>query len=575
MEELTVDQLLDKYPHLKKCTETTLFKSKEEVDELRNSEKVKVGSEEVSIEFLKKILNDDFYFEYASRYFNGDINVFSVNYIIYGDTGSYVYYNKTTIIKAIEQLLSSGQMVLQPDEKKRLDILKNKILFDKFLEKYNGNNFNIDLDGNSYSIPVRQLVSLMQLNDEEFDRLCSDESMKEVNGIPKNHFVYAALNFFKNNKVLEEYLMPDNIINRYMEIDSIQKIDLQAINKHLVTVDNKYQTVQLDDELEHEIISGIPENASDLEKGIYIYIKMCKLLTYDDEYFAVGQKGEATVKHKSIDHVSSITLKNNKVVCYEFNMIYSKLLNKFGIHFASDYKGFVGEAYGEGHANLEFRADKFLVTADAVTNILQGDIMQAKLNQPLIGLKCININEQTQIEFKETLSKVYRLVAEQDKSINNNRVEHKQTLEELLAEYSGRTQNIKDIDVNERLSILIDKVNSTRMVGVDSLSYVLQLRKVLFTKEQRNNNMGVSIIRNNEPLEEGRFAMASAIITLNRLSFEDKPDQNLYYYFNPNHELVQISVEDLQAKFNEGLFAYIAEDDPKIPGIIEKGGIKK
>ena len=575
MEELTVDQLLDKYPHLKKCTETTLFKSKEEVDELRNSEKVKVGSEEVSIEFLKKILNDDFYFEYASRYFNGDINNFSVNYIIYGDTGSYVYYNKTTIIKAIEQLLSSGQMVLQPDEKKRLDILKNKISFDKFLEKYNGNNFNIDLDGNSYSIPVRQLVSLMQLNDEEFDRLCSDESMKEVNGIPKNHFVYAALNFFKNNKVLEEYLMPENIINRYREIDSLQKIDLQAINKHLVTVDNKYQTVQLDDELEHEIISGIPENASDLEKGIYIYIKMCKLLTYDDEYYAVNQKGEATVKHKSIDHVSSITLKNNKVVCYEFNMIYSKLLNKFGIHFASDYKGFVGEAYGEGHANLEFRADKFLVTADAVTNILQGDIMQAKLNQPLIGLKCININEQTQIEFKETLSKVYRLVAEQDKSINNNRVEHKQTLEELLAEYSGRTQNIKDIDVNERLSILIDKVNSTRMVGVDSLSYVLQLRKVLFTKEQRNNNIGVSIIRNNEPLEEGRFAMASAIITLNRLSFEDKPDQNLYYYFNPNHELVQISVEDLQAKFNEELFAYIAEDDPKIPGIIEKGGIKK
>jgi len=576
MENLTNEQWMERYPYLRNMAEYTLFTTKDDVEQLRNSEKIKINSEDVSIEFLKRILNNDFYFEYASRYFNGDINNFAVSFIIGGDTEGSIYYKKTTIIKAVEQLILSGQIVLQPDEQQKLDSLKNSISFEKFLEKHKGNNYNINIDGSKYSIPIEQLVSLMQLPNERFDDLCSNTNKKNINGIPKEYFIYAAFKFFEENKVLEEYLMPDIVNNRYINIGSLQKIDLQAINKHLITTDTKYKNIQIDSDLEHEIISGIPENATDLEKAIYIYIKMCKLLTYDEEYFAVNQKGVATEKHKSTDYVSSITLENNKVVCFEFNLIYSKLLNELGIHFSSDYKGMVGEAYGDGHANLEFRADKFLISADSVTSILQGDIMQAKLNQPLVGIKCINKNQQTQQEFKDSLTKIYQLIAQQEKNLNKNQqVEHIQTLDELLEEYSHVTKNIKDISLNERLLILINKVNSTGMIGIDSLSYVLQLRKILFTVEQRKNNIGVTIVRNNEPFEEGKVAMASAIFTLNAQSFEENPDQNVYYCFNPKHELVAITKEELQTRFNDGILEYVAKDDPRIPGIIETGGIKR
>lgn len=576
MEELTVEQLMEKYPYLRKSAEFTLFTTREDVEQLRNSEKVKVNSENVSIEFLKRILNNDFYFEYASRYFNGDIDNFAVSYIIGGDIGGLIYYKKSTIIKALEQLISSGQIVLQPDEQQKFDSLKNSISFEKFLEKHKGNNYNIDIDGNKYSIPTEQLISLMQLPNEQFDNLCSSIDIKEINGIPKEYFIYASFKFFKENNAFEEYLMPDVVANRYRDIGSLQKIDLQAINKHLTTTDTKYQNIKIDSSLEHEIISGIPENTTDLEKAIYIYIKMCKLLTYDEEYYAVNQKGVATEKHKSTDYISSVTLENNKVVCFEFNLIYSKLLNQLGIHFSSNYKNMVGEAYGAGHANLEFRADKFLVSADSVTSILQGDIMQAKLNQPLVGLKCINKNQQTQQEFKQALTKMYQLVAQQEKSLSESKqVEHIQTLDELLEEYSHMTNNIQDISLNERLSILVSKVNSTGMIGIDSLSYVLQLRKILFTEEQRKNNIGVTIVRNNEPFEEGKVAMASAIFTLNSQSFEENPEFNVYYYFNPNHVLVPITKEELQTGFNDGKLEYVEKGDPRIPGIIENGGTKK
>lgn len=574
MEDLTILEWMEKYPYLKDMSEFTLFRSKEEVEQLKNSEKIEIESNKISIEFLKKILSDDFYFEYAFRYFNGSINRFNISYIICGDTCGNISYDKTIIIKGITKLLKDKLLELQPDEQKRYELLKSSITFDKFLEKYGEDNCNFDIDGDSYSFSIKQLIRLLQLPDEQFDNLCSNKEIKEIDGFPKEYVFYAAYKFLNEINATNEFLIPDNIIKHYNEIKSFEKIDLEAINRFVKTSDTKYQLVKIDEDLEYKILDGMPEDATDLEKAIYIYIKMCKLLTYDEEYYAVNQKGVATEKHKNISYVSSITLENNKVVCFEFNLIYSKLLNKLGIHFCSDYKGMCGEAYGLGHANLQFRADKFLVNADSVTTILQGDIMQAKLNQPLVGLKCVNRNKETQQEFSDAITRMYKLIAEQESSLDKD-IEHIQSLEELLEEYSYLTENIENVSLNERLSILIHKVNSKRMIGIDSLSYVLQLKKILFTEEQIKNNIVITIIRNNEPFEEGRIAMASVIIAINSVSFKENPDQTVYYYFNPNCELISITREELQSKFDNSIFEYIEKDNPRIPGIFENGGMKK
>ena len=45
------------------------------------------------------------------------------------------------------------------------------------------------------------------------------------------------------------------------------------------------------------------------------------------------------------------------------------------------------------------------------------------------------------------------------------------------------------------------------------------------------------------------------------------PDKTVYFYYNPNRELVVVTSEELQSKFDEGIFEYVANDDPRIPGI--------
>lgn len=576
MENLTTEQWMEKYPYLRKMAESIIFTTADDVHNMKNGEKISVNGQEVVVEFLKRIVQDSNYYDYASRFLNNEIASFGVCYIIGGDTGGTIKYEKSTLLEGIEQLITSGKLILKPEEHKRYEKLKNCISFEKFIEKINGNNYNIEIDGNKYSIPIERIISLMQLSEEDFDRLCNSSEIKNIDGIPKEHFIYASYNFFRENKVFDGFVMPTNIKTRFKDIQSLQKIDLQAINKHLETEDSKFKTVQLDPELRTAILSGIPEDSTQLEKAIYIYIKMCKLLTYDDEYYAVNQKGPATMKHKDVNYVSTINLTNNRVVCFEFNLIYSKLLDELGIKFRSDYKNMIGEAYGAGHANLEFRSGKFLVGADSVTSILQGDIMRSKLNQPLVGLRCVNKNQNTQQEFKTAVTKMYELLAKQElQSSETPQVEHIETFEELMTEYARTTTNIQNVSLDEKLSILIDKVNSTRMVGIDSLSYILQLKKVLFNELERTNNIGISVIRSNDTIDANRTAMACAIISVNKEGFETAPDQTVYYYYSPNNELIPISREELQSKFNDEIFGYIENDDPRISGIVEAGGMKK
>lgn len=323
MEELTIQQIMEKYPYLKKDSERILFVTMSEYEKLRKSETIELPSKrkKVIVEILKRILNDDFYFEYASRYFSNQIDKFAVWGVKNGDTAlAPISYDKSTIIEGFQQLISSGKIILGPDERRRYQFLKDSISFDKFLEKNKGNNYNLSIDEKKYSIPNEQLISVMKLPDEQFDMLLSNDKIKNIYNVPKDHFIYAAFKFFEESKVIGNFLVPDNICKHYRELKSLQKVDFEALNKILFTADTKYKEINLNNELRRAIVEGMPEDATDLEKAIYIYIRMCKLFTYDDEYFAVNQRGEAAKKHKSTDYISSITLENNKIVCFEFNI---------------------------------------------------------------------------------------------------------------------------------------------------------------------------------------------------------------------------------------------------------------
>lgn len=575
-EEKTLEQLFSEYPYLKSLTERLIILTKKEYNQYLEEPRITIGKDKVSVKLLKELIMRDDYYEYVKKLFTDEISTLNVNYIISGDTAGSISLSKGTIVKGLDVLMSQEIEGLNELAYRRYDELKQAISYEKFLEKYNGNNYNITIENTNYTIPVQAIINFLNISQEEFDKVCSNDEITTINNIPKVHFIFAIIKFFKENNLPSNYQFPTIIKEKIVAISSLQKIDIEAVNKITVTNDYNLEQTVVNQELKDAILEGLPSEATEIEKAIYIYIKMCKLLTYDDEFYAVNQKGAVAQKHEDITRVATITPTNNKVVCYEFNAIYGKLLEEIGIKFSTDQALING--FGGGHANLKFRSGKYLVKADSVTSILQGDILKAKLNQPLVGLNCINKNNNSRREFLDAITKIYTLIASREQIQTQQeeppQVEHTETFEEILAKYKRTTKQIVHISLSEKIDILMQKVNDSKLVGIDSLSYILHLRKIIFTKEEREKNIAITLLRDNELIDENQIATSSAIIAINTTSLVDNPQETIYYLYHPKISFEKISAQDLQEKLNNGTYSYIEKKDPEIPGM-SQGGMKK
>ena len=526
------------------------------------------GEKTISQQFLVDIITNNYTYKKIKQLY--ETRGYSIYVLFIDEKGEYKDQYGLGRLKIIN-LLQKIDVSMFPAIKNRYEELMDYVSFEKFREKTQNDNYEITIDGVDYKTPVSLFYQYLDINDVSLEVLVQND---KNNQLPR--FLYTLNKFFEDNKIEEEYIISDEIKSRLEEIRSSKIVDIQFFNEYNETNDPLLAKINVNAELKDFILNGMDSNFTDLEKAIYIFIKMCKALTYDNEFFAVNQEGPLAEKHKTVDYIASISLLNNEVVCSEFNAIYAHMLHEFGIN----YKNFVSTVngngdhdeeefdedfnrYGEGHLFLKFRCGKYLVKADSVTSILQGDLMQAKLNQPLRGLVCENVNKQSQKEFKTIVDKVYNYIAQRESKITKNEPQQVETFEDIVSQFVDMSDKVKPIDINDKIDILIKKVNSTRMVGIDAYSYLLQLRKILFSKEEQKDNIKISIIRN----FYGDAAEALAIISTRT---PDEAGKMIIkrYMFRPGMALIPVAIENLQENFDNGTMAYIKDDDaPKIPGI--------
>lgn len=526
------------------------------------------GEKTISQQFLVDIITNNYTYKKIKQLY--ETRGYSIYVLFIDEKGEYKDQYGLGRLKIIN-LLQKIDVSMFPTIKNRYEELMDYVSFEKFREKTQNDNYEITIDGVDYKTPVSLFYQYLDINDVSLEVLAQND---KNNHLPR--FLYTLNKFFEDNKIEEEYIISDEMKSRLEEIRSSKIVDIQFFNEYNETNDPLLTKINVNAELKDFILKGMDSNFTDLEKAIYIFIKMCKALTYDNEFFAVNQEGPLAEKHKTVDYIASISLLNNEVVCSEFNAIYAHMLHEFGIN----YKNFVSTVngngdhdedefdedfnrYGEGHLFLKFRCGKYLVKADSVTSILQGDLMQAKLNQPLRGLVCENVNKQSQKEFKTIVDKVYNYIAQRESKITKNEPQQVETFEDIVSQFVDMSDKVKPIDINDKIDILIKKVNSTRMVGIDAYSYLLQLRKILFSKEEQKDNIKISIIRN----FYGDAAEALAIIST-RTPDEAGKMVIKRYMFRPGMALIPVAIENLQENFDNGTMAYIKDDDaPKIPGI--------
>lgn len=562
---MSLTEFVNKNPHLKKISDYTIFESRKDFLSLALTKSILVGVKSIPFIFLKRILSNDKYFEYACNYLSFKSSDFKIGYVMDEKYTEFLCFSRSEIGKGLMILLEDKNSFLNEDEIKRARMLINYISYESFLKKYSGKMFSFKIDGFIYIVSFKSFLYLINLSIEDFESLCKDETIKFIDGIPKKHMIYAFAEFINNESILKDYLVSDDVRLKYEAIKSNQLIDLEAINKHLETKDTLFQKIHIDKSLEDAILTGIPVDFNDLEKAIYIYIKMCRIFTYNEEYFTKYFDEDIKRKHKDLSYVDQINLFNNEAVCFEFNIIYAAFLNKLGIKFKSNYMGYHDEVYGEGHVKMEFRCDKFLVRADAVSYMTKSDLTYAKVSQPLIGLVCLNKNEETQEEFEEALNKVYIHILAEENVNSKTDIIHIPFLEEILNEFFKIFTKLKDIRFEERISIMVRKANNMHLKGVDYFSYLLQLQKMLFTPLERQENIEICMLANNLDNEDKKSELV-AIITINFKRFNNK-DLNLYYILNANGILMPLLKEEIEGLLYVKKLEYIDEFLGRIPSV--------
>lgn len=538
------EQLLKEYPYLARTLNHNIVLS-EETSKYYKSFPVILGKRtQLAIDLL---CNDFIYEKYTSKLIDGTLLTSTLNVfeIYFGDTLVINSFSKIELFKVLSYLMKEQIFVPSSKEKERFDVLKQSVSLENLISERN--DFQIRVDNISYKVSPQTIIDFISLSPSK------RKVMKMYANIPIRHMAYLAVHFIKDTKLLDNYEVSDKIKTSIESLESYQEIDFESTNQYLKNDDPNEQKISINPELKSKILESIPEGLDNLQKAIFIYMKMCEILTYDDEFYAVNQQGVVAFKHEKIDHINEITPSNNRVVCYEFNAIYSVFLKQLGFNYRTISRGYMDD-FGGGHAFLTFKSGEYIIKVDSVTGVLNGDIPRVKQKLPLEGIIILNKNKDTKEKFKAELKRMEGLYY---------KIGKEPTFEETLKAYEQSSPNITIIPFSEKLAIFFTKLNNNNYAQVDRLGYIQILKKTLFSQLELNNNISISYIRNNHPLPDLE-AESIVVIAID----DDISDETKYYIYNARLGLNEIEKEELQERFDNGHYDYInPKSKPNIPGI--------
>ncbi len=556
--------MLKTYPFLKERATTSIFLT-EEGDLTKFFTRGKknamfLPSDKLSEEFL----TNDYYYGMLARFFKSKIPSLTVTHVANGYITFSIPIEKIPTIEKLSSLIESGS--IKPTEKilSRFNTLKNLVSYQTFKSAQSDKTFSTKIGNRTINMPASSILKLLELDPSEFLNIFG------YNGEEKPNKTLQILLY-----VCQEYIssvglnnvdFSNNILQNYKSIDEYKTINIEALNILNETEDKLYSQVALDPEFVNCIMAKVPKEFNKLEQAIYIYITLCKGFTYDDAYFTNSGYDDAYKSHKSIEDLQRLnTNKNNKLVCYEFNMIYSIFLNKLGINFISlDRCGspIKDEDYANVHASIKFKVGDYLVFADSVTSILGGDLINAKLDEPLIGIVCKNNDLKMKKQFNEHVKKVYNYI-----------IEHDSTKKQLTPNFEDALQEFKNFEdgkpipsFEDRLKLFLTCLKNCKLAPVDAIGYGIKLKHTLFSLEELAYKFDYLMVENINNTLTNNKPTISAIITTNNSNIDKEPEKNTYYFYNANGKIKQIKPISIKLLIKLGLLKYHSLGD-HIPGI--------
>lgn len=241
--------------------------------------------------------------------------------------------------------------------------------------------------------------------------------------------------------------------NYFIERDHDKRMEIIASDKveHAIGVHQ---------DLKQYILHSIPQEFDLLEKSIYIYAKLCRILEYDTIYYLNDQDEN----HLDERNIANYNLENNKVVCYTFSYILSDLLSACGIKYIKEQK-LKNHKFVNNHAYIEYLIDDIAIFADSThESVEEGDLSTAKFSNKLTGIRCplFDINQQTR--FKKAMTTVLKYMEYEDS---------------LEKDFFPPEEEILKMNDLEKMVTFNNYINKSNLSGINLLSHAVALKNKL------------------------------------------------------------------------------------------------
>lgn len=339
----------------------------------------------------------------------------------------------------------------------------NKITKQKYVPRHNHiplRYYSIDKYGsivyNDFSIDYEKILEAVKNN---YANLTKEEvySLKHL---------FSDVSFFNDKWLPKNTLKLKTLINSQAWREDEEKLcennDRLIIER--VKGASRRTTKPINENFSNEIIKSIPSDFSTMEKAIYVYSKLCRLLSYDAVYYITEDKNSDIL---NVDDVDTYDENNNFVVCHHFAYILSNILRKIGIEFIEEnIYSFItnGKKQFSGHSNIRFLIDDNVVFADSTKTVTFGDLTNHKFQNKLTGIRCELYNETKQLELEQAKKRVEKYLDEEE---SKNKVN-------LPTE-----DEYEDLSINEKYIFFNNCLSEVNLYGVDLISYAVKLIQLL------------------------------------------------------------------------------------------------
>ncbi len=488
---------------------------------------------------IRKILSDEIYYNYFVRCLYELREVYNVFKIVGGcDTAGVCNASIYNIVKHLN--IYQTENVLNIEEKERFDNIISLTSYESFI-KDSVESYTVNIEGTNYTYEFDEIKKILEYSEDEYKIFIESSKTDTV----KQNLLYAVKSYFEKNRTINKYYLPVNIIKRVYELINNISVDLESINK-LRKFDNSEIAKQpVNEKLVEELLVN-KESYSQIEMAIKIYINMCAMFNYSESFYAANQRGIELEKVEDLKNISNITRENNNVVCYEFNMIYAYLLDKLGIKVYIKTK--LMEGYGSGHESLMFVCDKYIVEADAIETLITSDLYNVKVSRDILGLKCINKNEETESSFKKMLNSVYTSYKN-----DNDIYSYEQFIKLYKDKYQKGTMNFQ-----VKLAMFFRKIKEISLSKVEYTWHIKHIEKLFFSEEEQKNIDVIFLRKNAAPQETENCKLIILMKAMDKIYELSEVESN--HYSNS----AEVSKEYILDLFKKGLIEFINPYDMKL-----------